>query len=187
MLRFTRGAGPAIWPGKGRGIKTLRSARRPSFTPSARSSVSSLRTETLPNGMECAYVSRQDLLFLFREVYESKAYLRNGVVLKEGDTVLVGLPHYAHHSPFPLCTSACEIIANDMDISRESSPISLYVMQCRFLTHFAHPMAGYRREPGLFCNQGCRGPPSTQHPMLPSIAAAIIPDQLRQQANFGGH
>ena len=48
-----------------------------------------LRTEMMPNGMNCAYVSRQDLLFLFREVYDNEAYLRNGVELNQGDTVLV--------------------------------------------------------------------------------------------------
>ncbi|KAK9866875.1 hypothetical protein WJX84_010205 [Apatococcus fuscideae] len=41
----------------------------------------------LPNGLNIRYVSRRDVAFLYREVYEEQGYLK-GLSLKRGDTVL---------------------------------------------------------------------------------------------------
>ena len=42
----------------------------------------------IPNGLEIAYVSKPDVAFLFREVYEKQTYLQHGVTISPGDTVL---------------------------------------------------------------------------------------------------
>ena len=41
----------------------------------------------LPNGLSIRYVSRRDVPFLYREIYEEQNYL-SGLSLKRGDTVL---------------------------------------------------------------------------------------------------
>ncbi len=41
----------------------------------------------LPNGLNIRYVSRKDVAFLYREIYEEQNYLR-GLCLKQGNTVL---------------------------------------------------------------------------------------------------
>lgn len=43
---------------------------------------------TIPNGLEIAYVSKPDVAFLYREVYEKQSYLQHGVTISPGDTVL---------------------------------------------------------------------------------------------------
>ena len=41
----------------------------------------------LPNGLQIRYVSRRDVAFLYREIYQEQNYLR-GLSLSKGDTVL---------------------------------------------------------------------------------------------------
>lgn len=43
---------------------------------------------TLPNGLTVQHISKQDLQFLFEEVFEQNCYLRHGVQLQRGDVVL---------------------------------------------------------------------------------------------------
>lgn len=42
----------------------------------------------LPNELEVAYVSREDVLFLYKEIFEDKAYLKHGLTIREGDVVI---------------------------------------------------------------------------------------------------
>lgn len=47
------------------------------------------RTEMrLPNGLAVRCVSRRDVLFLYKEVFERQAYLQHGASLEPGGTVL---------------------------------------------------------------------------------------------------
>lgn len=48
----------------------------------------SIRTCPLPNGENVAYISKPDVAFLYREVYEKQSYLQHGVTLAPGNTVL---------------------------------------------------------------------------------------------------
>lgn len=45
-------------------------------------------TSVLPNGLTVQHVSRQDLQFLYEEIFEERCYLRHGVQLRRGDVVL---------------------------------------------------------------------------------------------------
>lgn len=46
------------------------------------------RTLELPNGMTCTYSSKLDVEFLYHEVYEKRGYLKHGVTLSPGNTVM---------------------------------------------------------------------------------------------------
>ena len=46
------------------------------------------QTATLPNGLEVSVVSRLDLDFLYREIFDQKQYLQHGIHLQSGDVVL---------------------------------------------------------------------------------------------------
>ena len=50
--------------------------------------IAALPTATLPNGLKAAYISRNDLFFLYHEIYEQQSYLQHGIHLQPGDTVL---------------------------------------------------------------------------------------------------
>jgi hypothetical protein len=42
----------------------------------------------MPNGKCVAYVSRPDVAFLYREIFQNQSYLKHGVTLSRGDVVL---------------------------------------------------------------------------------------------------
>lgn len=46
------------------------------------------QTATLPNGLEVSVVSKLDLEFLYREIFEQRLYLQHGIQLQSGDVVL---------------------------------------------------------------------------------------------------
>lgn len=48
----------------------------------------SFRTCPLPTGENVAYISKPDVAFLYREVYEKQSYLQHGVTIAPGNTVL---------------------------------------------------------------------------------------------------
>ena len=45
------------------------------------------RTVLLPNGYEVVYQSRAEALYFYHDVFEKRVYLRNGLALRDGDTV----------------------------------------------------------------------------------------------------
>ena len=45
------------------------------------------RTVLLPNGYEVVYQSRAEALYFYHDVFEKLVYLRNGLALRDGDTV----------------------------------------------------------------------------------------------------
>eukprot|EP00884_Botryococcus_braunii_P019619 jgi/Botrbrau1/6340/Bobra.0339s0046.1 len=45
-------------------------------------------TARIPNGFYVSYVSRPDVAFLSREIYEDLLYFKHGIKLEEGDTVI---------------------------------------------------------------------------------------------------
>lgn len=48
----------------------------------------SIRTCPLPTGENVAYLSKPDVAFLYREVFEKQSYLQHGVTISPGSTVL---------------------------------------------------------------------------------------------------
>ena len=46
------------------------------------------RSTRLPNGMDLAYVSREDVAFLYQEIFLEEAYTQHGVKICCGDTVI---------------------------------------------------------------------------------------------------
>lgn len=46
------------------------------------------RTTRLPNGLRVRYASKLDVPFLYQEVWERRCYLRHGLTLPPGGTVL---------------------------------------------------------------------------------------------------
>lgn len=42
----------------------------------------------LPNGCVFRYVSKDDVRFLYKEIYTERGYLRHGIQLQQGDTVI---------------------------------------------------------------------------------------------------
>lgn len=82
---------PLILDQAGKRAKSSRSHR---FGTCAAASVnrspeqSRLKTCPLPNGERVAYISKPDIAFLYREIFEEHGYLRHGITLQEGDTVL---------------------------------------------------------------------------------------------------
>ena len=42
----------------------------------------------LPNGLAVRYVSKRDVAFLYQEIYQQRCYLRHGISLPRGGTVL---------------------------------------------------------------------------------------------------
>ena len=47
-----------------------------------------VKTTNLPNGLNLAYVSLEDMHFLYKEIFTRQAYLRHGLKLCSGDTVI---------------------------------------------------------------------------------------------------
>lgn len=47
-----------------------------------------LRTSTLPNGLTVHCVSREDVSFIYDEVFLQRGYLQHDVQLRPGDTVV---------------------------------------------------------------------------------------------------
>jgi hypothetical protein len=45
-------------------------------------------TTRLPNGLAVRYVSKRDVAFLYQEIYQHRCYLRHGISLPRGGTVL---------------------------------------------------------------------------------------------------
>ena len=45
-------------------------------------------TTRLPNGLAVRYVSKRDVAFLYQEIYQQRCYLRHGISLPRGGTVL---------------------------------------------------------------------------------------------------
>jgi len=43
---------------------------------------------TFPNGLKITYVSKEDAVFLYKEIFEDQGYLKGGISLKAGDVVL---------------------------------------------------------------------------------------------------
>ncbi len=44
------------------------------------------KTVVLPNGFEASYVSKEDAIFLYKEIYEDKGgYLKEGIALGAGN------------------------------------------------------------------------------------------------------
>jgi hypothetical protein len=80
----------------GRPSTTAAARRRPCATAAARrrpcttvtSSLLPPRTVHLPNGLEVRCVSRRGVPFLYNEVYAQCSYLRHGITLPRGGTVL---------------------------------------------------------------------------------------------------
>ena len=106
----------------------------------------SFRTCPLPTGENVAYISKPDVAFLYREVYEKQSYIQHGITLAPGDTVLdvganigmfaafaaqrVGLSgHVVAVEPIPL---TCDVLSYNMStmlcqgagIERDKSPLT---------------------------------------------------------------
>jgi FkbM family methyltransferase len=50
--------------------------------------VHGLARRRLPNGMAIAELNRNETDYIYREIFEQRAYLRHGITLREGDTIL---------------------------------------------------------------------------------------------------
>lgn len=48
----------------------------------------SLRRTRLPNGLDLAYVSKEDVAFLYKEIFLEGAYSRHNAEISPGDTVI---------------------------------------------------------------------------------------------------
>lgn len=46
------------------------------------------KVTVLPNGLDLAYVSRLDVRFLYTEIFENCVYLRHGLDICPGDTIV---------------------------------------------------------------------------------------------------
>ena len=63
-------------------------AFRSGQTPKRSSSISASKTCLLPDGRLVYYVSKRDVAFLYREIFDKRAYLQHGIQLQKGDCVL---------------------------------------------------------------------------------------------------
>lgn len=63
-------------------------SRLPSKIPSARQAFASHPTHVLPNGLEIAHLNPYETDYLYREIFEDECYLRHGIVLESGATVV---------------------------------------------------------------------------------------------------
>ena len=51
-------------------------------------SVQATQRMLLPNGKEISVINKDEVAFLYKEIFEDKSYLQHGIDLKPGDTVL---------------------------------------------------------------------------------------------------
>ncbi|KXZ45788.1 hypothetical protein GPECTOR_50g581 [Gonium pectorale] len=87
----------------------------------------------LPSGLELRHFTAAELDFLYREVYEDRVYLRNGVSLRPGDTVVdVG----ANTGLFTLLAS--ELVgAGGRVVALEPLPATFAVLEANVAAHAA--------------------------------------------------
>ena len=63
-------------------------ASRSGRSPKRTIAISASKTCFLPDGRLVHFVSERDVAFLYREIFQKRAYLQHGIQLKEGDCVL---------------------------------------------------------------------------------------------------
>lgn len=78
----------AVFPGRTGDDYRFRIKNNTAASKLCAAAPSAVQTCPLPSGQEIAFISKPDVAFLYREVFQKQAYIQHGVTLSPGNTVL---------------------------------------------------------------------------------------------------